>query len=65
MEGTEPHASAFQWASRSAAESILGVVSSSMWASLVHAREERVTNRTEHWSLKTDLVEHIWDRHGG
>lgn len=36
--------------------------SDQMWTRMVSRRFTTVSNRTEHWSLKNDLIEHFWSR---
>ena len=34
------------------------------WANHLNNRESQITDEEMHYSLKGDLVEHVWNRHG-
>lgn len=45
----------FHWNSR------LPQMSQSQWANKVVRRDERITDEVEHFNLKADLIEHVWN----
>ncbi|CDF34444.1 unnamed protein product [Chondrus crispus] len=55
----------FTWESESATRYLLGSeLPTGMWASMVSSRHSRITSKVDHFSLKRDLIEHIWNAHG-
>lgn len=55
----------FKWESKEAHEKRSAMqLYPDMWAAMVSAREERVSNSIDHFALKSDLIEHIWTRRG-
>lgn len=55
----------FAWQSETAMTQLHnGSLPNGTWATIVDARESRVTSSVEHFSLKRDLIDHIWSRLG-
>lgn len=53
----------FTWNSESVTKELLGAAfSQDVWASLVWGRNESVVSTVDHFSVKHDLMEHIWAR---
>ena len=53
------------WESELATRYLLGSeLPTGMWASMVSSRQSRITSTVDHFSLKRDLIEHIWNAHG-
>lgn len=51
----------FVWRTRSSGNNELGHIA---WTHRLHAREQEITDEVGHFSLKRDLVEHVWNNWG-
>ncbi|CDF32582.1 unnamed protein product [Chondrus crispus] len=54
----------FTWEFESATRYLLGSELPTGMASIVSSRHSRITSKVDHFSLKRDLIEHIWNAHG-
>lgn len=55
----------FKWLSREEVGEEKGrLVTDFEWATQLAGRQRQITDEVNHYSLKQDLIEHIWNRHG-